>query len=247
MEMSPEAYFALDGRLNDRFRGLGARDWSALAKMAVRSAAHVPPDARLAVLTREKASHRGIGGRKALKDLIAGAVDQDFLDEICTLDGLERLELAYPVTARSLEGLRALKRLRHLKIDSPRNVTDFRPLLALPSLTTLIVENAKHLGDIGWLADAHHLEVIGIEGSMTRNQTLASLAPLAGLTGLRAFLATGVRLVEKDLFPLAECPRLEYLGCGRFAPRREFMMLHQLKPRLVCSWFHPGAWDPAGR
>lgn len=240
-----DPYFRLDMELDRRFRGLDTWDWSDLAAMATENVADVPHDATRAFVRRVKTSHRGIGDRRSLVELVAGSADQSFLDEICTLPGLRRLELGYPVTARSLEGLRALDRLEHLRIECPRNVTDFSPLLAIPSLRTLVIENAKHMSDIEWLADAHHLEVIGIEGSMWTYQKVASLRPLARLENLRAFLATAVRLEEKDLFPLAECPKLEYLTCARFAPRNEFELLQKLKPDLVCSWFHPDAWNVA--
>jgi hypothetical protein len=237
----------MDDALNHRFRGLDARDWNEWGAIAREDAGGVPHDATRACVRRVKTSHRGIGERKALRDLIAGAADQDYLDEICTLEGLERLELAWPLTASRLDGLRALKNLRHLKIESPRNVTDFTPLLGLPSLRTLIIENAKHMADIEWLADAHHLEVIGIEGSMWTMQKVPTLRPLAGLAGMRAFFATAVRLGEKNLFPLAECPALEYLSCARFAPRKEFEMLQNLKPDLVCCWFDAPTWETPAR
>jgi len=236
-----------EAALNAKFRGLDARDWNEWSALATQQAGDVPLDAARACVTRIKSSHRGIGERKALRHLIAGAVDQAYLDEICTIRGLERLELAYPVTANRLDGLRALERLRHLRIDSPRNVTDFTPLLDLPSLRTLLIENAKHMGDIAWLADAHHLEVIGIEGSMWTKQKIPTLAPLTGLKGLRAFFATSTRLGDKDLSPLATCPRLELLGCAQFVPRAEFERLHRMKPDLVCSWFSPKLWDAIAR
>lgn len=234
-----------DYELDLRYRGLDTRDWDEWSRITTESAADVPLDATRARVQRVKASHRGICERKALKELLAGGADQSYLDEICTIIGLERLELGWPVTAHSLEGLRALTRLRYLKIDSPRNIADFTPVLALPSLQTLLIENAKHMKDIEWLADAHHLDVIGIEGSMWTMQKVPSLAPLAGLKGMRAFMATSVRLGEKNLFPLAECPRLEYLSCARFVPREEFEMLRKLKPGLRCSWFDPDMWPSA--
>jgi len=234
-----------DYELDLRYRELDTRDWDDWSRISTENAAEVPLDAARARVQRVKASHRGIGERKALKVLLAGGADQAYLDEICTITGLERLELGWPVTARSLDGLRALTRLRYLKIDSPRNVADFTPVLALPSLRTLLIENAKHMKDIEWLADAHHLDVIGIEGSMWTIQKIPTLAPLAGLKGMRAFLATAVRLGEKNLFPLAECPRLEYLSCARFAPREEFEMLRKLKPGLRCSWFDSDMWASA--
>lgn len=232
----------LDSLLNDRYRGHDTRDWQEWASFATTDAREVPLDAERALLHRVKTSHRGIGERQALKHLIAGSADQAYLDEICTITGLERLELEYPVTAKTLDPLRSLTRLRHLSIDSPRHISDFTPLLELPSLTTLLITNAKHMADISWLSDAHHLEVIGIEGSMWTAQKIPTLAPLAGLRGMRAFLAVSTRLGDKDLSPLAECPQLDFLGCARFAPRAEFERLRQRKPDLVCTWFRPEAW-----
>lgn len=232
----------VESALNDLFRGHVDRDWEEWATFATERADDVPLDAARALLHRTKASHRGIGERQALRHLIAGAADQAYLDEICTLVGLERLELEYPVTAARLDGLRGLAKLRHLSIDSPRNVVDFTPLLDLPALRTLLITNAKHLSDLEWLADAHHLEVLGIEGSMWTEQKIPTLRPLAGLRGLRAFFATSTRLGDGDLSPLAECPQLELLGSARFAPREEFERLHARKPDLVCSWFRPEMW-----
>ena len=232
----------LHAALNDRYRGHDTRDWQEWSTFATADAGEVPLDAERALLHRVKTSHRGIGERQALKHLIAGSADQAYLDEICTITGLERLELEYPVTAKTLDPLRSLTRLRHLSIDSPRHISDFTPVLELPSLTTLLITNAKHMVDIAWLAGAHHLEVLGIEGSMWTAQKIPTLAPLAGLRGLRAFFATSTRLGDHDLSPIAELPRLELLGCARFAPREEFERLHQRKPDLVCTWFRPEAW-----
>lgn len=247
MTAPSDSYLSTESALNAKFRGLDARDWKEWSTFATQNAKDVPPDAERACVTRVKSSHRGIGDRKALKHLIAGAVDQSYLDEICTIRGLERLELEYPVTANRLDGLRALERLRYLSIDSPRNITDFTPLLERPSLRTLLIENAKHMADIAWLAGAHHLEVIGIEGSMWTKQKIPTLAPLAGLKGLRAFFATSTRLGDKNLSPLAECPKLELLGCAQFVPREEFERLHRMRPDLVCSWFQPEIWAAIGR
>ena len=119
--------------LEATLRGHDERDWQEWGRdLLVESSADIPPGAERAWLKRTKASHRGISGHRSLRHLIATAVDQDFLDEIGTLDGLERLELEWPVTASDLSPLRRLTVLRHLSIDSPRNVTDFTPLLELP-------------------------------------------------------------------------------------------------------------------
>jgi len=238
-----QSYADLESAFNAHFRGHDTRPWEEWRRIVTTKAEDVPQDATRAWLNREKASHRGIGRCKGLSHLIAGAADQSYLEEIATLDRLERLELEWPVTATSLAPLGALTRLRFLSIDSPRHIEDFTPVLALPALRTLLLTNAKHLRDLDWLAEAHHLEVLGVEGSINTVQTITSLRPLAGLRGLRAFLATSTRLLDKDLSPLAACPRLEFLDCARFAPRPEFERLQALCPGLVCSWFRPGMWS----
>ena len=101
--------------------------------------------------------------------------------------------------------------------------------------------------DIAWLSEAHHLEVIGIEGSMWTAQRIPSLAPLAGLKGLRAVLAVSTHLDDKDLAPLAECPNLEFLHCAMIASWEEFERLQRSMPTLVCTWFRPESWRMLGR
>lgn len=198
---------------------------------------HIPDAARSAILIREKSSHRGIGTRRDLRRLIAGAANQDFLDEICELEDLEELNLLYPMTAKDLSGLRRLRRLKALRIDSPRNVTDFTPLTELPALTSLFLENAKNMNDLDWLAPLKdRLLALGIEGSMWTMQSLPGLAPLSGFS-FEALFLTSVRLKDKDLVPLATCPNLRYLNCARFAPKVEFERLKELRPDIDCSWF----------
>lgn len=229
--------------LAQRLRGHDQLDWDEWRPLHVLSADQIPPEAERASLRREKKSHRGIGERRRLRHLVAGAVDQAFLDEICTLDGLERLDLMWPVTAADLSGLRNLRGLAHLGIDSPRNVTDFALLLELPALRRLFIENAKHLSDLDWLMEAHHLESLGVEGSIWTTQHLPGLKPLAGLRSLRGLYLTSVRLKDQDLSPLALCPQLQVLDCARFAPRAEFERLERLKPSLECDWFRSDLWD----
>jgi hypothetical protein len=224
-------------------RGLNEIDRRAWAADLCQSAGAVPADAEHAWIRRVKTSHRGIGERRSLKRLAAFAVDQSFLDEICTLDQLELLYLNWPVTASHLGGLRNLSQLRHLSIDSPRNVMDFTPLVEIPSLRRLFVENAKHLHDVEWLSGAHHLQSIGVEGSIWTKQHIDSLRPLAGLRSVEGLFLTSVRLRDKDLTPLADCPKLKVLQCARFAPRTEFERLHRLRPDIQCYWFDPAAWE----
>lgn len=216
-----------------RLRGSHWRGWQ---DRAFDRPDQIPPGLTRAVLMRTKNSHRGIADRSQLRALVAKGADQDFLDEICQLTSLEYLNLAYPVTARDLSCLTRLTELHTVIIDSPRNVTDFSPLMKLPKLHTLLIEHAKHLVDLEFLRDAHHLRVIGVEGSFTTHQKLASLQPLAGLRNLEVLFLAAVRLKDKDITCLAECPKLWALESARFAPKAQFDQLRRLMPDLECRW-----------
>jgi hypothetical protein len=202
----------------------------------------VPMEARYASLGRDKASHRGIGERKALTELAAAAVNQDFLEEIARLAGLEYLHLGWPVTAADLAPLRALTNLRHLVIDSPRFIADFTPILDLPRLERLFIENAKHLASLDWLRPLKdRLIALGIEGSLYTAQAIPTIAPLEGFA-LEALFLTNTRIGDQDLSPIATMPNLRFLGTALNAPKAQFMALRAAKPELQCQWFDEAIW-----
>ena len=233
----------LESALNERFRGHVDRNLSEWQKKhAYSETCDIPDDAKNAWIGRQKLNYRGLGERQSLRHLISGNVDQSFLDEIGNLAGLEQLELDWPMVARDLTPLTKLEKLTFLSIDSPRHIADFRPLLDLPALRTLIITNPKKMANLSWLAEAHHLEVIGVEGGMWSPYTIPTLRPLAGLRALRAFFGISTKLGDKSLAPLADCPRLEYLGIACVAPQAEFEQLKKAKPDLVCDWFRPEMW-----
>lgn len=203
----------------------------------------VPFDVSCARLSRIKSSHRGIEDRDGLREFEAHAVNQDFLDRISRLKGLEYLALEYPVTATDLAPLSELVELKILKIDSPRNITDFTPILALPNLERLFIENAKHLSNLDWLRPlASQLKVLGFEGSMWTAQKISSLAPLEGFA-LEALFLTNTKLEDQSLAPLRTMASLRYLGTALNAPRAEFEALQAAQPQVQCDWFKPEMWE----
>ena len=238
------SYPSIESALGARFRGHCDRDWQEWGEAHhYEAAADIPDGAERAWIGRRKLNYRGIAAKKGLTHLIAANVDQPFLQEIGSLSRLRRLELEWPFLGSDLAPLLALRQLEHLSIDSPRKLSDFSALLDLPVLRTLLITNAQKMPDIEWLRGAHHLEVIGIEGAIDRPYRIESLAPLAGLRSLRAFLGVSTQLADKRLLPLASCPKLEYLGIARCAPRPEFELLRQARPDVVCRWFDPQAWE----
>lgn len=238
-----DSYHSLDSALSARFRGHHNRDWQEWQKWHYYEAAvQIPGDVERAWVARQKLNYRGIANKKALRHLIASNVDQALMQEIGQLSELQRLELEWPFLGTDLTPLLALKRLEHLSIDSPRNLSDFSVLLKVPSLRTLMITNAKKMPNLDWLRRAHHLEVIGIEGAIDSPYKIESLTPIAGLKSLRAFLGVSTRLADNCLMPLAECPNLEYLSIAQCAPRSEFELLQGATPHVICRWFDPKAW-----
>jgi hypothetical protein len=210
--------------------------------MQYASGEDVPMDADAARVRRDKASHRGIGRRTALRELAVSAVNQDFLDEIGELIGLEYLELGYPVTATDLRPLTALRSLRHMTMDSPRAITDFTRILELPALERLFIENAKHLTSLDWLRPLKgRLRVLGIEGSLWTKQRIPTLKPLEDFA-LEGLFLTGTILDDQDLSPIATMPNIKFLGTAINAPRSQFEALRRARPELECDWFDPQAW-----
>ncbi len=195
----------------------------------------VPEGCTRAVFYREKSSHKGISSRRGLRKLIATKVNQDLFDEICELKALDYLELN-DLTIEDLAPISVLQNLRTLKLSGVRKVSRFDEVLKLPKLERLFIENAKHLSGLEFLAQAHHLRSIGIEGSMWTAQKVDSLAPLAGLAQLEALFMVSVRLRDKVLSHLAACPNLKILQCARFAPKVRFEELRALMPDLECTW-----------
>ncbi|MGC1495641.1 MAG: hypothetical protein WA790_07525 [Sulfitobacter sp.] len=195
----------------------------------------VPMDAETALFYRERHSQKGIGTRKKLQRLGARQVNQDFLDEICTIPSLVELRLEV-VSAHDLTPLKRLSNLRVLKIVNNSKVTDFSALIEISTLRGLYIENAKNLNDFSFLSNAHHLVRLGLEGSMYRTCKLSSLEPLEGLRGLESLFMTSVSLKTKNLVGLAQCQNLMELHCARFAPRSEFQKLRAAMPNLSCNW-----------
>lgn len=242
-----EANADLERAMNDRFRGHDDRDFTMWAdEHAYQQASDIPAAATKAWIGRKKLNYRGIRDRNSLTHLIARNVDQPFLEEIGCLTQLERLELEWPMVAKDLSPLLALPKLRFLNIDSPRHISSFASLLELPSLRTLILTDAKSMEDLRWLSDANALEVVGIEGGTFATQKIPSLAPLAGLSELKAFLGVSTAVADQDLQPLATCPKLEFLGIARVASKEQFEELRAAKPGLVCSWYRPEMWGQQG-
>ena len=202
--------------------GTISRDWQEWSRHRLVGPRLTSRRGRTASGFRRTKASSGRRRARSLRHLIAAAVIRT-TRMIAALDGLERLELEWPVTASDLAPLRRLTRLRFLSIDSPGGTSRTSPpCSSLPSLRSLLVENAKHLSDADWLADGDHLEVIGLEGGMwTRSGSRAS-GRSAGCDRLRGLLLHRCDCATRTSRPSRTVRRLELLSCARFAPPARF-------------------------
>lgn len=212
-----------------------------------KSVAEIPEGATSAELHRVGKSHAGIAARTELTELAAVAADQNFMDEIGELSNLERLDLRFPMRAPDLSPLTKLKKLRTLRLDGCSKVVDFSPIAMLPALSNLQIENAQHLYDIEWIRPLKdRLFVLGIEGSVSKDQRIASFAPLGGFA-FEAIFTVSIMLKDRDLTPLETCPNLHLYEGTRCAPREHFERLEKTHPEMICAWFDWDRWRPASR
>lgn len=184
---------------------------------------------------REKNSHAGLSKLQNITHLLAKQVNQGFLEEITKLENLEYLEME-TVTAEDIRQLKNLTKLRYLKISGIRKISDFTALLEIVGLRKLFIENAKQLKSVDFLANAHNLVVLGVEGGMYTKQQIFSLQPLSKLAKLEALYLSSVQLEDKNLDCLSGNPKLEYLSSARFAPKSSFVSLRKQMPNLICKW-----------
>ena len=207
-----------------------------------KSAAEIPPGADDALLEVKKSSHEGLAAHAQLKGLGVTGCTQNCLEEIGQLAALESLDLRFPTRITDLAPLAGLPRLRVLRIESAGQISDFTPLLDLPALEVLQFEQCKQLFDLSWITPLKdRLKVLGLEGSISTDQKIASFEPLTGFA-LEALFTLSCTLKDKSLAPLATCPDLYVFDTARLAPKKEFQALEAAKPDLVCNWFDWAIW-----
>jgi Leucine-rich repeat (LRR) protein len=157
-------------------------------------------------------------------------------DAACRLSELECLEIKSS-NLTSLEPIRQLGELRHLRIGSSTSVSSVEPLTALQGLKLLELENFKQISDFSPLLALKGLESLAITGSMWSRQELASLEPFSQMTWLSSLSIDTSSLTS--LKPLARLSGLKYLGIGGRLPMEEYAWLSAKLPNTQCQWFAP--------
>ena len=232
---------AMEGR-NDVDSGHQARidagvsfDWTTLPPL-LETLDGVPSEGEALHFRRRGRSHRGLAAFQRLKVLWLHQADQDCIDEIGRLSGLETLHVR-GLTARSLDALSENLRLRRLILVGGSKIEDLAWIEGLPEgLEILFLEGFYRVDRLDMMSRLVNLRSLGFEGGMDRHVRVDSLAPLAGLDGLRAVFLASARIADASLAPLRGLRKLERLECAIHFPESEFTGLRDSLPGLSCDW-----------
>ncbi len=213
----------------------GTVDWNSLPTHTF-TVAGLSDDITALRFRRVKNSHRGIGRFRNLRLLVAFCVNQDCLDEIATLPGLETLYIE-ELSATNLAVLQQCHSLRRLIIRDGTKVPSLDWVPGLPPLESFFIENFKLVRDISPLATLRSVRALGIEGSMDTTQKIQTLAPVAELKQLEALFITNCRAEQDGFKPLHALHQLKYLEAPGFYRDAAFLSLRAALPQLECEWF----------
>lgn len=141
---------------------------------------------------------------RTLRRLMIRGLGLDDLDGFSNLTRLEVLRLVGG-EVRDFSGLGRLPALRHLLLAGFAGLTSLEFVRELPRLEELTVKDCANLGSLQGLSEARVLKKL----QLPQNGPLASLSPVAGLTGLEECSFGGsTEIVDGDLSVLAGLPRL---------------------------------------
>ena len=112
-------------------------------------------------------------------------VNQDFFDAVCKMKNLERLHF-WTSTADDISAISKLKNLTRLDLERFSGLTDISPLLELPKLKLLSIENSHKIANYDIIGNIHQLIGLKLCGDSfaPKNLRLPSLKPYRELKNL---------------------------------------------------------------
>jgi Leucine-rich repeat (LRR) protein len=139
-----------------------------------------------------------------LEDLYINEMKVGDRHELGNLVNLKKLSIANSDITK-LDFLSKLKQLEWLELISCKKISSFEPISNLKHLKRLHINEYKDIGDISFLEALESLEVLVIEAGK-----LKSIAPLAGLTELKALAIYGMTsgIADGNLEPLLNLKKL---------------------------------------
>ncbi len=167
-------------------------------------------------------------------------VTQEMFEAACSMPGLEGLYIKWSGIT-SLAPLAGLRRLSHFHLGGAPSAAHLETLSQLPALVDLEVCNVRAAADLSFLHGLPHLRALKIAGESNSLKPLVldTLTPLARLHELERLMLVTVRLGDGSLAPLAQLPKLKYLGLGNMFPMEEYARLAGQRPDIICARFEP--------
>ncbi|MET4159792.1 hypothetical protein [Agromyces sp. PvR057] len=152
---------------------------------------------------------------------LVSRVPQEPLDSLTGQPQLSHLQVKWG-PYRDVTALIELNQLQSLRLGGATNLHSLEPLARLPKLTELSIDRAHRLDDPLSLGSFTRLTSLsfgnGYAGS-DKSVVLPDLEWVRPLQELRTLALPGIRLLNSDLSPILELPRLEQL---RLPLRRQF-------------------------
>jgi hypothetical protein len=195
----------------------------------------VEPDARAVTISRKTRNLERLAELPGLRRLAARAPGDETLRLIGSAIGVEDLSLSGGTMA-DLVPLSGLQKLRYLTISVASRL---RSLDGIERLTTLEYFSAWHcagLTSVAPLAGLRGLRYVFLDGNMYKPMRLESLAAFAGLGDLEVLKLHNVRVRDRDLQPLHGLRKLTQLDLPDHFRVAQFTALAAAVPAANGRW-----------
>lgn len=152
---------------------------------------------------------------------LVSRVPQELLDSLAGQPQLQQLHAKWG-PYREVTSLGGHHHLQSLWLGGATSLRSLAPLTGLQSLTELRVDQAHRLDDptsLGTFTRLTSLEFGNGYAGSDKSVTLSDLQWVRSLAALRTLALPGIRLLDDDLSPLLDLPKLEHL---RLPLRRQF-------------------------
>jgi hypothetical protein len=165
---------------------------------------------------------------------LSSKVPQVLLEAACRMPALEGLWIKWSGVS-SIASLANLTNLRYFHLGSSAKLESIDPLAAMTRLKWLGLENLSRVRELDPLAALTNLEGLALDGSMYSTWTVATLAPIGQLRGLRYLSLANLRAEDRTLGPLLGLRNLETLVTARWWDDAELAELRRKNPALEGS------------
>ena len=165
---------------------------------------------------------------------------QELFDAVCKMKSLKGLYIKWSGIT-SINNIIKLKKLKYLHVGSSPSLAPLDPLIQLPNLAWLELENIRACSDLSFIRNLVNLKGLSIagDGNSIKYLKAKTLEPLTALQKLY-WLSLETFMVEQDgLLPLAKLRKLKYLLISNKYKFEDVAALAGARPDVECDLFEP--------